>query len=192
MLVGPPVNGVYTYYAIKCPGAQPSQLVSNRARTIGGCTETGGPGPDCDEIPPPPTEANAGAPSRSGKTIILEKFGIDEDLVHRGMSRKLGWGEDTSSTEGLIHSMTCRMWDEFHRVWRTCRFLLHFCAPKTPAGGTLPPMYFGTGFELSEDTIPIEARSEIIELCQSSSKRLGKHLHQAHVGGIDFYVMTAG
>lgn len=189
--LGPPMSGIYTYYAIICPGAQPSQLMSSYSRTCGGCAPDGGPGPDCDALPPPPTAANAGGPARRGKTLILESLGIDEDLVNRGMSRKLEW-KDSLSENGSIHAMTCRMWDDHHRIWRTCRLFLHFAAPKTPAGGTLPPMFFGSGYELSEETIPAEARSEIIDLSQSCLSRLGNHLLRAKVGGIDYYALTAG
>jgi hypothetical protein len=53
-------------------------------------------------------------------------------------------------------------------------------------------MFFGSGYELSEETIPAEARSEIIDLSQSCLSRLGNHLLRAKVGGIDYYALTAG
>jgi hypothetical protein len=189
--IGDVIDGVYKYYAVRCPGNQPSMLLSNRARNTGGCSAGGGPGPDCDEIPPPPGP-NGGGPSPTSEALVTDTVRIDADLINRGLSRRLGWNEQATASAALIHTLNCRLWDESSRIWRTCRLFLHYSAPKTPAGGTLPPTFFGNGFELNEETIPNAARAEIIDLCQACCTSLGNHLHRATIGGIEYYVLTAG
>jgi hypothetical protein len=191
---GPPVEGVYTYYAERCPEKTPAYLVTNRAHNLGGCQANGQPGPDCETVPPPPGSGNTGTTATGGGTLTTENAKVDADLINRGLQNKVVWtnvigGDAPQST--LVHTLNCRFWDCHDVIWRTGRLLLKLATPRSPAGGSLPPLYLGIGFELDEQTIPPAELEHLLVLPQGASRCLGKHLHLVDVGGFKYFVLTA-
>lgn len=191
--MGPPVNGVYRYYARYCPGVQTTQILSEVELSLNGCQPNGTPGPGCQSVPPPLTRIGPGEIVPTAVSGAVRLFHVMPDLGDQGLTAKMAWLDPVPATAAgvsILNQINAWFYDSLNSKWRAARFFLFFVNFTFPDGRQLPPHFFGTGWELAEDTIPAADKDRMLTISQSDSQSVAAQAHEVELAGIRYLVVT--